>query len=278
MSFFAAASRATNLRCRVRRLSTTIAASCPTPSQPSQPPPAPWLPWTNGGGTVHATARVDPSTTVEPSAVVHAGAVVGANCLIRSGAVVGEGVSVDRDTRVGFNTSLEHCRVGARCLLHGGVRVGGDGFGFAVDPADGRVVKKPQALSVVVGDDVEIGANSCVDRGSWRDTVIGDHTKLDNMVQIGHNAVVGGSCILCAHVALGGSSTLGAYVVMGGKSAVKDHVEVCDQVRVAAKAGVIRDIHTPGDYAGFPAVPARQWRRQVALANRGAAERHDRRR
>ena len=148
------------------------------------------------------------------------GAVVGAN------SVVGEGVRVGRGTVLRFGVALSHCNVGAGCVLHHGVAAGADGFGFDVDPATGRVLKKPQELRVLIGDEVEIGANSCVDRGSWRDTVVGDQCKLDNMVQVGHNALLGTGCLLCGHVALGGSSELGDYVVMGGKSAVKDHVKV----------------------------------------------------
>jgi len=116
------------------------------------------------------------------------------------------------------------------------------------------VLKKPQALRVRIMHGVEIGANSCVDRGSWRDTYIGEHTKLDNMVQIGHNAVIGRGCLLCAHCAIGGSAELGDWVVMGGKAAVKDHVSVVSKVRIAAKAGVTHSLTVPGDYAGFPAL------------------------
>jgi len=131
------------------------------------------------------------------------------------------------------------------------------------------VLKKPQALRVRIMHGVEIGANSCVDRGSWRDTYIGEHTKLDNMVQIGHNAVIGRGCLLCAHCAIGGSAELGDWVVMGGKAAVKDHVSVVSKVRIAAKAGVTHSLTVPGDYAGFPAVPAHLWRRRAAAQRSG---------
>ena len=125
--------------------------------------------------------------------------------------------------------------MGSRCELHNGVCIGQDGFGFTVD-ARGNMVKKPQELRVIIGNHVEIGANSCIDRGSWRDTVIGDHTKLDNLVQVGHNVVLGRCCLLCGAVAVGGSSTLGDYVVMGGKSAVADHCSVVSKVRPAPSA------------------------------------------
>lgn len=214
----------------------------------------------SGAGWIHPDAEVDPSAHVSPGAVVCDGAVVGAHVHVGPGSVVGAHARIGRGTQLRFNVSVDHCTIGEGCLLHHGVCVGQDGFGFYVDER-GNVVKKPQELRVVIGNDVEIGANSCVDRGSWRDTVIGDHCKLDNLVQVGHNAVLGKACILCGQTALGGSSTLGDYVVMGGKSAVADHIKVVSKVRLAAKTGVIKDITTPGDYAGFPALPAQEWRK-----------------
>jgi UDP-3-O-[3-hydroxymyristoyl] glucosamine N-acyltransferase len=242
---------------------------------------------------VHASAVVHPSATIEPGAVVQSGARVGAGATICANAVVGDGVLVGEDVHVGPHVSLLNCEVGRGSILHAGVRVGQDGFGFlhvegggaaaavaAVAAAGAReggaavppvVRKKPQTLRVVIGSDVEIGANSCVDRGSWRDTVIGDGSKLDNLVQVGHNAAVGRGCLLCAMSALGGSSTLGDGVVMGGKAAVADHVSVAARVRIAACSGVTKDIPETAegtDFAGFPAQPAGQWRRQVAAARR----------
>ncbi|XP_030517422.1 probable UDP-3-O-acylglucosamine N-acyltransferase 2, mitochondrial isoform X3 [Rhodamnia argentea] len=136
------------------------------------------------------------------------------------------------------------------------------GFGFLVDES-GNMLKKPQMLIARIGDHVEIGANTCIDRGSWRDTVIGDWSKIDNLVQIGHNAVIGKSCILCGQVGIAGSATLGDYVTLGGRAAVRDHVSITSKVRLAANSCVIRDIKEPGDYGGFPAVPIGIWRRQV---------------
>ncbi|KAH6558689.1 hypothetical protein KP509_1Z049700 [Ceratopteris richardii] len=118
-------------------------------------------------------------------------------------------------------------------------------------------------LQVNIGNHVEIGANSCVDRGSWRNTVIGDHTKIDNQVQIGHNVIIGCCCMICGQVGLGGSCTVGDFVVLGGKVGVADHVSIVSKVKVAAKSGVTRDITRPGDYAGFPAVPVAEWRKKV---------------
>ena len=157
------------------------------------------------------------------------------------------------------------------------MRIGADGFGFYVDAATGTVQKKPQTLRVLLGDGVEVGANTCIDRGSWRDTRIGARTKIDNLVQIAHNALVGEGCLICAQSALAGSAELGDYCVMGGKSAIGDHVTVCARVRLAANSGVTKHITVPGDYAGFPARPAAQWRRQLAWAARAESAERQRR-
>ncbi|KAJ6402054.1 hypothetical protein OIU84_014181 [Salix udensis] len=125
-----------------------------------------------------------------------------------------------------------------------------------------------QLLNAVIGNHVEIGANTCIDRGSWRDTVIGDHSKLDNLVQIGHNVVIGKGCMLCGQVGIAGSVTMGDYVTLGGRVAIRDHVSIASKVRLAANSCATKDITEPGDYGGFPAVPIHEWRRQVACRYR----------
>ena len=204
-------------------------------------------------------AHVHPSATLAPGVHIGEGAYVGPRCEIGVGSYAGPRVHIGGKTRVGAHVSLEHCRVGESCIFHAGVRIGADGFGFLLD--DESVIKKPQELSVRIGNRVEIGAGSCIDRGSWRDTVVGEGTKLDNHVQVGHNVSIGRSCLLCAHVALGGSSALGDFCVLGGKSAVADHVELVDHVRLAACAGVTKDITISGDYGGMPAQAIGSWRR-----------------
>ena len=220
---------------------------------------------------VHASAHVHPSARLSSGAVVLAGAYVGPRCELRPGSFVGERCIIGEGSVLGPLASVEHGELGANCLLHSGVRIGADGFGFYVDSETGAVHKKPQLLRVLLGDEVEVGANTCIDRGSWRDTRIGAQTKIDNLVQIGHNVLIGRGCLICAHSALAGSSELGDHVVMGGKSAVADHVTVCSRVRLAANAGVTKHITEPGDYAGFPAVPAARWRREVVAMRRQAA-------
>uniref|UniRef100_A0A2P2KIM0 Uncharacterized protein n=1 Tax=Rhizophora mucronata TaxID=61149 RepID=A0A2P2KIM0_RHIMU len=136
------------------------------------------------------------------------------------------------------------------------------------------MVKKPQLLNARIGNHVEVGSNTCIDRGSWRDTVIGDHTKIDNLVQIGHNVIIGKSCMLCGQVGIAGSVTIGDYVSMGGRVAVRDHVSIASKVRLAANSCVTKDISKHGDYGGFPAAPIHEWQRQVAHYRRISKGQH----
>ncbi|XP_024928692.1 probable UDP-3-O-acylglucosamine N-acyltransferase 2, mitochondrial isoform X1 [Ziziphus jujuba] len=162
--------------------------------------------WDNGGGTFHKSACIDPTAVVEIGAIVHPKSFVGAYAHIGSGAVIGPSVSIGQATKIGYNVTLCSCTVGDLCVIHNGVCIGQDGFGFMVDE-HGTMLKKPQMLNAQIGNHVEIGANTCIDRGSWRDTVIGDHSKIDNLVQIGHNVVIGKCCMLCGQVGIAGSVT-----------------------------------------------------------------------
>lgn len=223
--------------------------------------------WHNGGGAFHESACIDSSAFVDVGAVVHSESVVGPDVRIGSGTVVGPSVNIGHSTRIGFNVSLSNCCIGDSCVIHNGVSIGQDGFGFYVD-SDGNMIKKPQLLNVVIRNHVEIGANTCIDRGSWRDTVIGDNSKIDNLVQIGHNVVIGNNCMLCGQVGIAGSATIGDYVTMGGRVAVRDHVSIVSKVRLAAASCVTKDIKEPGEYGGFPAASIYKWRREVASRRR----------
>uniref|UniRef100_A0A0R0LMR7 Glucose-1-phosphate adenylyltransferase/Bifunctional protein GlmU-like C-terminal hexapeptide domain-containing protein n=1 Tax=Glycine max TaxID=3847 RepID=A0A0R0LMR7_SOYBN len=138
--------------------------------------------WHNGGGTLHESASIDSTALVEVGAVVHSESIVGPNVRIGSGTIVGPSVTIAHSTNIGYNVALSNCCIGDSCVIHNGVCIGQDGFGFYVD-GDGNMIKKPQMLNVIIGNNVEIGANTCIDRGSWRDTVIGDNSKIDNLVQ-----------------------------------------------------------------------------------------------
>ncbi|GMH15803.1 hypothetical protein Nepgr_017644 [Nepenthes gracilis] len=225
--------------------------------------------WNNGGGIFHQLAFIDPTATIEVGGVVHSRATLGADVHIGSGAIVGPGVVIGKSTKIGYNVALSNCTIGESCVIHNGVSIGQDGFGFFVDE-HGNISKKLQTLSARIGNHVEIGANTCIDRGSWRDTVIGDHAKIDNLVQIGHNVIIGNRCMLCGQVGIAGSVTIGDDVILGGRVAVRDHVSIISKVRLAAGSCVTKDIKEPGDYGGFPAVPIREWRRQIAAHRRNS--------
>ncbi|KAI5656862.1 hypothetical protein M9H77_25655 [Catharanthus roseus] len=226
-----------------------------------------FLKWCNGGGKFHKSACIHPTAVIEVGAIVHSQALVGENVHVGSGAIVGPAVKIGESTILGYNISLSNCCIGNSCVIHNGVCIGQDGFGFLVDE-QGNMVKKPQNLKAKIGNHVEIGSNTCIDRGSWRDTTVGDHSKIDNLVQIGHNVTIGRSCMICGQVGIAGSVTIGDYVTLGGRVAIRDHVNIASKVRLAANSCVTKDIIQPGDYGGFPAMPIAKWRRQVALGNR----------
>lgn len=219
---------------------------------------------------VSSQAVVHPGARVEPYAVIYAGATIGAGAHIGPHAVVGEGVQVGAGTKVGPHCTLQKVKVGAGCLLHPGVQIGQDGFGFAAAPKDGglEIIKVPQIGGVEIGNDVEIGAGSTIDCGALGNTVIEDMVKIDNQVQIGHNVHIGRGSRVVAQVGVAGSSRLGQFTVIGGQVGIAGHIEVADRVMVAACSGVTKSVTQAGSVvAGIPAVGIQEWRRQVgALA------------
>lgn len=228
-----------------------------------QLPPAPGI---APNAVIDPHATLGPGCRVEPGAVIGAEAVLGARTMVGPNVVIGPGVTIGDDCTIGACASLSHCLIGARVLIYPGVRIGQDGFGFAPDP--GGHIKVPQLGRVVIHDDVEIGANTTIDRGSGPDTVIGAGSFIDNLVQIGHNVVLGRGCVIVAQVGISGSTKLGDYVVMGGQVGVAGHLSIGTGAKLAAKSGVTRDVPPGQVYGGFPAVPVRDWHRQTAtLAN-----------
>jgi UDP-3-O-[3-hydroxymyristoyl] glucosamine N-acyltransferase len=215
---------------------------------------------------VDAKARLGPGCRVEAGAVIAAGAEIGARCLIGANAVIGPGVALGEDSRIGACASLHFCRVGARALIHSGVRIGERGFGFAMEP-DG-LVEVPQVGRVLIGNDVEIGANSTVDRGTGPDTVIGDGTRIDNLVQIGHNVQLGRGCVVVAQAGIAGSTKLGDGVVIAAQAGLIGHLSIGKGARVAAQAGVMRDVPDGGTVGGSPAQPMPVYLRGAAFLAR----------
>jgi UDP-3-O-[3-hydroxymyristoyl] glucosamine N-acyltransferase len=222
------------------------------------------------GTFVHASARLENGVVVDPGAVIGPRAEIGAGTVIGPNAVIGPKVRIGRDCSIGAGTTLMHCLVGDHVIMHPGCHIGQDGFGYVFD--NGAHLKVPQVGRVIIQDKVEIGAGTTVDRGAIRDTVIGEGTKIDNLVQVGHNVTIGRHCIIVAHTAISGSATLEDLVVLGGRVAVNNHVTIREGAQVAATSGVNSDIPAGGRYGGTPAKPVKQWFREMLLLERLAQE------
>jgi UDP-3-O-[3-hydroxymyristoyl] glucosamine N-acyltransferase len=216
---------------------------------------------------VHPTAQLGEGVSLAPGVVIEAHAVLGRGCMIGSGSVVGAGTVVGDDTRLHANVTLyDGVRIGSRVILHSGAIVGADGFGYAPGP---RGAQKIHHLgTVIIEDDVEIGANTCIDRGTLEATVIGARTKIDNLCQIGHNVRIGTDCLLAGMVGIAGSTILGDRVTVGGDAGFADHLSVGDGATIAGRAGVTKNIPGGETWAGFPAQPYRKWVRNLYLQNK----------
>ena len=218
------------------------------------------VPGISNKASVQDGAVIENSAKIEPGAVIMSGAHIGNNCYIGANTVIGANVVIDDDSYIGSLVSISHAIIGKRCIVHSGVRIGQEGFGFA--PCSTGLFKVPQLGRVIIEDDVEIGANTCIDRGSAPDTIIGQGSKIDNLVQIGHNVRTGRHCIIVAQVGISGSTTLGDGVVLGGQAGLAGHLRIGSNARIAAQSGVIQDIPPDSSYGGYPAVPVRDWHRQ----------------
>ncbi len=215
---------------------------------------------------VDPTARLGLGCQIDPGAVIGRAAEVGAHCHIGTNVVIGPGVKLGEGCVVEPNVTLICCLIGARVLIHTGVRIGQDGFGFATGPRGH--VKVPQLGRVVIGDDVEIGANTTIDRGAGPDTVVGAGTQIDNLVQIGHNVVLGKGCVIVSQVGISGSTKIGDYVMVGGQAGLTGHLSIGNKVQIAAQSGVMRDIAEGETVGGTPATTLRLWFRRIALLDR----------
>ena len=211
------------------------------------------------------SAVLSMGVTVDDFAVVGAGTVIGTGTRIYSGAVIGENVKIGERCRVYPNVTVyDNVKIGNDVRLHAGVVIGGDGFGYVPGTVHTKI---PHHGDVVIHDDVEIGAGSTVDRATIGSTVIGAGTKIDNLVQIGHNVRIGKGCFIVAQCGIGGSSVIGDYVTMGGQVGIGDHTSVGSFASVGAKSGTVNDIPEKTDYGGYPAIPLKEWGRQlVALS------------
>ncbi len=225
----------------------------------------------NPGASIHPSARIEHGAVIDPGAVIGPRAEIGSGTIIGALAVIGPDVRVGRDCSISPHVTLQHALVGNRVIIHPGVRVGQDGFGFAMGP--GGHLKVPQIGRVIIQDDVEIGANCTIDRGGNRDTIIGEGTKIDNLVQIAHNVVIGRHCVIVSHTGISGSATLEDFVVLGGKVGVVGHITIGAGSQIAASSNVATDVPPGSRWGGSPAKPAREWLREVMWVKRMAARR-----
>jgi UDP-3-O-[3-hydroxymyristoyl] glucosamine N-acyltransferase len=211
---------------------------------------------------VHPTAEIEDGAIVEPGAVIGPRAAIGSGTLIGATAVIGPDVQIGRECTVGTGASIVHALIGDNVIIHAGCRIGQDGFRY--HPTAAGHVKVPQLGRVIVQDNVEIGANTTIDRGGSGDTVIGEGTKIDNLVQIGHNCTIGRHCIIVAECGLSGSVVLGDHVVLGGQVGIADHLTIGKGALVGAKSGVVSNIPAGERWLGFPAMPGREFLRMTA--------------
>ena len=219
---------------------------------------------------IHASAVIDPTATIAPDVSVGAFCCVGPGARIGIGARIAEHCVIGRNALVGAGSRLsarvtigDDCRIGERCIVHSGVVIGADGFGFA--PHDGQWIKIEQLGAVQIGNDVEIGANTCIDRGALQDTILEDGVKLDNLVQIGHNVRVGKHTAMAGCVGVAGSATIGAHCTVGGGAIVLGHLQLADHVNISAASVVTKSILKPGHYTGlFPIDDNHAWEKNAA--------------
>jgi UDP-3-O-[3-hydroxymyristoyl] glucosamine N-acyltransferase len=208
---------------------------------------------------IAATVKIGANVTIEEGAVIEEGVRIDAGCFI------GHGVKIGRDTHLFANVTFYHgCEIGERGLVHSGAVIGADGFGFANE--GGIWVKIPQTGRVVIGNDVEIGANTCIDRGALVDTVIEEGVKLDNQIQLGHNCHIGAHTIIAACVAVAGSAKIGRHCIIGGGARITGHIVLCDHVVVSPTTFIIRSVLEPGTYTGiYPFSSHAEWEKSAAI-------------
>jgi UDP-3-O-[3-hydroxymyristoyl] glucosamine N-acyltransferase len=229
-------------------------------------PAPPLRPGIHPGAVVGEGARIDPTAEIGANAVVGQGAVIGASCQIGPCAVIGDRVEMGRSCRIGAGATVSHALLGDRVTVYPGARIGQDGFGFATTATGFLTV--PQLGRVILEHDVEVGANSAIDRGSAQDTVIGAGSRLDNLVMIGHNVRLGRCCVVVAHAGISGSTVLGDFVVIAAQAGLTGHLNIGSKARIGAQAGVMADVEAGQDVLGSPAMPVREFFRTVVTLRR----------
>jgi UDP-3-O-[3-hydroxymyristoyl] glucosamine N-acyltransferase len=229
--------------------------------------PAPPAPGIHASAIVHPGAQLASDSTVGENAVIMPGAVIGARSVIMAGCYVGENARIGSACLLHPHAVVRHdCILGDRVILHPGVVVGSDGFGY--DTRDGKHHKIPQSGIVVVENDVEIGANTTIDRARFGRTVIGEGTKIDNLVMIAHNVVIGKHCIICSQVGIAGSAQIGNYVILAGQAGIVGHIKIGDGTIIGAQTGVSNDVEPGARVVGSPPRPIGQWKRSIVRVDK----------
>ena len=241
-------------------LSKTPYKSYALAAQAFYPDPRP-APYISDMSLIHATAKIGEGAYIGDFVTIGENAVIGDGAWIESHASIGANVQLGKNCRVGNHATISHALIGNHVRLYPGVRIGQDGFGFAIDPSG--FVKVPQLGRVVMGDHIEIGANTCIDRGAQGDTTIGSGTWVDNLVQIAHNVKIGRGCVIVSQVGISGSTELGDFVVLAGQVGIAGHLKIGSMAKVAAQSGVLKDIPAKEEWMGYPAMPMKKFLRQT---------------
>ena len=228
----------------------------------------------DGAHPVHPDSVLEEGVVLAPGVVIGQGARIGRGTYLGAGAVIGPGVSIGRDCRIAANAVIGFAMIGDRVTIHAGAVIGEAGFG-AAGGATG-VVDLPQLGRVILQDGVTIGANSCVDRGAFGDTTIGENTKIDNLVHVAHNVRLGRNCVAAAYTGISGSTVVGDGVAFGGKAGVADHLTIGSGAQIGASASVFKDVPAGETWTGFPARPLKRWLRETAWLSRKAGSRESR--
>jgi UDP-3-O-[3-hydroxymyristoyl] glucosamine N-acyltransferase len=219
--------------------------------------------------TISDSAKIEENCYIGDNVYIGENVRIGKNVKLFPGVYIGENCEVGDNTVIFPNVTIyERTKIGRFVRVHAGTVIGSDGFGYAFSKKEMKIYKVPQTGGVIIEDFVEIGANTAIDRGTIGDTVIGEGTKIDNLVQIGHNVKIGKYCFIVSQVGISGSTKIGDFVTLAGKVGVAGHIEIANNVTVGAKAGITKSIKEPGTYAGFPARPYREWKKIQVLIDR----------
>ena len=222
-----------------------------------------WEPGVSPGASVAESAAIGKGSRIDPGVVIGAHVKIGNGCRIGANSVIGDYVEIGDGTRIGALCTVSHAIIGQRGLLHRGIHIGGDGFGFA--PGKKGIAKVPQLGRVIIGHDVEIGSGTCIDRGAGPDTVIGDGCKIDNLVMLGHNVQLGRHVIITGQCGISGSTRLGDGVMLGAQSGLAGHLNIGAGARLAARTGLMHDVPAGETYCGTPGIPIKEFFKQVAV-------------